>query len=95
VAARKSRYAAVFFQALYSKKKLRRFVAALAKLQDELAWANDAVVAERLLQELRLAQEGLSESAAYARGYLAAQLQGGAKRIGKQWRRFRDVKPPS
>jgi inorganic triphosphatase YgiF len=95
VAAKKSRYATGFFQALHRKKKVRRFVAALTRLQDELQWANDAVVAERLLQELRLAQEGLSESAAYACGYLAAQLQGSVKRIGKHWRRFRDVEPPS
>jgi triphosphatase len=95
VAAKKNRYGTEFFQSLYPGRRVRSYLAALSSLQDELGWANDAAVAGRLLHVLPADQSGLAEAAAYACGYLAAQLQGRQKSIDKKWRRFRVAKLPS
>ncbi|TWI43777.1 inorganic triphosphatase YgiF [Pseudoduganella flava] len=72
IAAKKARYAAEFFRDLLPKQSVKRYVANLSALQDQLGLMNDVAVAERLLPELQHGNGELARQAAYARGYLRA-----------------------
>ena len=96
IAAKKARYALEFFASLYDAGQVRSYVKRLSVLQDELGWRNDIEVADRLLRALAEMQPDLLPQAAYARGFLAAQLQGGAgKALARPWRRYAAAPLPS
>ncbi|MGK5036683.1 CHAD domain-containing protein [Janthinobacterium sp. LB3P118] len=96
IAAKKARYAVEFFASLYDAGQVRRYVKRLSALQDELGWRNDIEVADGLLRALAEMQPDLLQQAAYARGFLAAQLQGGAgKALARPWRRYAAAPLPS
>ena len=44
----KTRYATEFFQSIYPAERVRPYVRALSRLQDELSWMDDASVAATL-----------------------------------------------
>lgn len=96
ITAKKARYATEFFASLYDAGQVRHYVKRLSVLQDELGWRNDIEVADRLLRALAEMQPDLLPQAAYVRGFLAAQLQGGAgKVLARSWRRFAAAPLPS
>jgi inorganic triphosphatase YgiF len=65
ILAKKLRYSAEFFAALYDKRKAKAFLAALGKVQEVLGQINDVAVAHRLL-------DGLAADAALAANALSA-----------------------
>ena len=69
IRAKRLRYALDGVASLFDAKAARRYVQALSKVQDCLGEANDAVVAQALLRELRAPVR----LAAFARGWLAAR----------------------
>ncbi len=74
--AKRLRYAVDGFASLFREKRVARYLEDLAALQDLLGASNDASTATRLLA-------GLSPPKAFAqfaRGYLAARMQGDAER---------------
>ena len=73
--AKKLRYAAEGFEALFEGKATARFVSQLKELQDELGAINDLVTAETLLANL-----GLSPDAAFAAGELVGRKVAGKDR---------------
>jgi len=86
VAAKKLRYVAEFFVPTDHGKRHRRYVKALARLQDALGRWHDAVTATRLA-------EGLAPSADQAtigavRGWAAAQIAALEPEITHAWQRF-------
>ena len=83
IAAKKARYAAEFFQDLLPRKRVKRYVGQLSKLQDQLGTLNDYAVAGRLLGELKGSNAQVARQAAYARGYLAATVEARSARLGK------------
>jgi inorganic triphosphatase YgiF len=93
IAAKKDRYASEFFRSLYPGKKGRRYIRALAGLQDELGWRNDAAVADGLLRSLPDGQSHLETPAAFLRGYLAARQRGGKRQLIKAWKKFSRARP--
>ena len=90
IAAKKLRYAAEFFAALYPPRRVERFVAALEDLQDILGALNDAAVVGRLLDEVAAAGgkpvpphvDGL------LRGWVAAHAAHELARLKRAWREF-------
>ena len=94
IAAKKARYAVEFFRSLYPPKRVDRYLKSLSALQDELGRLNDITVADRLLEELRLAQPEIADHASFARGYLAAlqNSQNNVQDIHKRWKDFKAVK---
>lgn len=88
ISAKQLRYASEFFQALYPARRIARFVARLAALQDALGWLNDAAVADTLLHELAHEQAALERSAGFARGWLAGRSEADLRRLRKPWQRF-------
>ena len=91
IAAKRTRYAGEFFSALYPAKRVRPWMRALTRLQDELGWRNDASVAARLLDETGDGAE-LREGAALVRGYLAARCREGEGTVRRLWKTFRPLR---
>jgi triphosphatase len=94
IAAKKLRYATEFFSSLYPKQAVRHYSAALGKLQDDLGWRNDVVVADGLLKTLASERPETTTGAAYARGYLASQVAADHDALQTLWKRFRRLSPP-
>lgn len=91
IAAKKARYAMEFFASLYAGRQVKKYIRALAGLQDELGRLNDAAVADGLLLELAISHPDLGPATGFARGYLAAAVEHAAKPLRRQWKRFRRV----
>jgi len=86
IAAKKLRYATEFFLPLFPAKPARRYVKALAALQDVLGTLNDCATARRLLAELSAAPETRATAATLAAAD-AREAQALA-RLDTLWRRF-------
>jgi CHAD domain-containing protein len=90
IVAKKLRYSAEFFAALYSGQKSRPYVAALSEVQDVLGQINDIAVAHRLLDGLA-ADAALAEhqeAVVLARGWIAHDLSGLLTDLLKSMRNF-------
>jgi inorganic triphosphatase YgiF len=93
ILAKKLRYSAEFFAALYDKRRIKPYLAALGEVQDALGQINDVAVAHRLLDELA-ATSALSahqEAVALSKGWIAHDLShhftvlsGAIKRFNKK-----------
>lgn len=94
IAAKKTRYAAEFFDSLFSPKTVRSYVKALAGLQDELGFLNDAAVADRLLTELSANQSQLEGSVGFAKGFLSGRVINDDRNILKLWKQFKRIGIP-
>jgi len=91
--AKKLRYAAEFFSALYDRKRVREYVAAVARVQESLGALNDAVTAQRLLETLRAddASPLTLEAIGLLRGWAISGHRGRLARLPKDWEHFRDA----
>lgn len=94
IAAKKTRYAAEFFDSLFLPKTVRPYIKGLTGLQDELGLLNDAAVADRLLTSIPSGQPQLDESVGFVKGFLAARAIGEDKTIVKLWKKFERVCVP-
>ncbi|TAN75460.1 MAG: CHAD domain-containing protein, partial [Gallionella sp.] len=76
ILAKKLRYSAEFFAALYDRKKAQPFFAALSEVQEVLGQINDVAVAHRLLDDLASAPDlsAHQEAIALAKGWIAHDL---------------------
>ena len=94
IAGKKTRYDTEFFQSLFGKATLNRYIKALATLQDELGMLNDAAVAGRLLPELASAHDRLAPSAQFVGAYLAARIELELPALLKRWNKLAPLKLP-
>lgn len=94
IAAKKTRYATEFFHALYSPDRVRPYVKALARLQDELGWLNDASVAATLLLDLEPARPEISSSASFIRGFLSGRIRSDDIALSALWQKFTKIALP-
>jgi CHAD domain-containing protein len=92
ISAKKLRYCAEFFGALYKPKQVRRFTRALAALQDSLGAVNDAAVARSLLGQLAAAYPGRFDAATLARieGWLAGGTSARLESLPAAWQAWHD-----
>lgn len=76
IQAKKLRYSAEFFVALYGHHRHKSFLAALSQVQEVLGQINDAAVAYRLLDELAMTPIMLNyrEAVTLAKGWIAHDL---------------------
>lgn len=90
IAAKKLRYAAEFFAALYPPRRVERFVEALEGLQDILGALNDAAVVGRLLDEVAAAggKPVPANVDGLVRGWVAAHAAHELARFKRAWREF-------
>jgi inorganic triphosphatase YgiF len=91
IAAKRLRYIAEFFAPLFSRKRSKAYLKALAALQDVLGRLNDASTALRVANETG----GPSSDAATGavRGWVAAQAAALEPEVASAWRRFAAAKP--
>jgi triphosphatase len=95
IIAKKLRYSAEFFAALYDKRKARSFLSALSDVQDVLGQINDIAVAHRLLDGLAAdaampAQQeaALPDAVTMCRGWIAHDLSRLLSILRKTFQRF-------
>ncbi len=90
ILAKKLRYSAEFFAALYDRQKTKPFLAALSEVQDVLGQINDVAVAHRLLDELAALPElaAHQEAVALAKGWIAHGLSRQFAALRKAIRHF-------
>jgi inorganic triphosphatase YgiF len=86
VAAKKLRYVAEFFAVDDRGKRHRRYLKALARLQNALGHWHDAVTATRLTEELAASSDPATLGA--VRGWAAAQMTAVEPEIADAWQRF-------
>ena len=75
IAIKRQRYAAEFFQPLFSQGRQRRYLAALCDAQDSLGHLNDARIGQKLVSRL---QGETGPMGSFVQGWLAAQQDGAA-----------------
>lgn len=94
IIAKKLRYSAEFFAALYDKQKAQSYLAALSVVQEVLGQINDVAVAHRLLEGLAAdaALAGHQEAVVLTRGWIAHELSGQLIALRKSMQNF--VKRP-
>lgn len=95
---KKLRYVSEFVAPFYGGKSARRHAARLAAVQDVLGRINDARVAEQLVATLlaapgAAARADVGGAAALLLGWVRRAEQDERRRLGKRWRRYRDVRP--
>lgn len=92
IAGRKLCHAAEFFACLHLKAA-RRFIAALAGLQDELEILNAAALTEGLLEEAKQAGgQAVGEGVDWVAGFLVRQRDLHLKALARRWREFQGVR---
>jgi inorganic triphosphatase YgiF len=90
IVAKKLRYSAEFFAALYGRQKTVPFLSALSEVQDVLGQINDVAVAHRLLDGLAAQPElaAHQEAVALAKGWIAHGLSRQLSALRKAIRNF-------
>ncbi|MFN0043977.1 MAG: CHAD domain-containing protein [Alphaproteobacteria bacterium] len=86
IAAKKARYNAEFFRSLFTRKATKRYIRALRDVQGCLGALNDAAVAKALLDAVDGADPG---ALSYVKGWFAARIVDGKRRIGDVWEEYR------
>jgi len=94
IAAKKTRYAAEFFESLFAARTVRPYVKGLTALQDELGFLNDVAVADRLLTDMSAAEPELQAGASFVKGFLAARVKTDDRVITRLWQRFESIPMP-
>lgn len=89
IKAKKARYAAEFFSALFDKKGARRYIAAVRGIQGHLGALNDAVVARSLMAGAGLG--GLPGQAALG-GWFAHAIVLGKGELAPVWKKYRSAR---
>jgi CHAD domain-containing protein len=95
IALKKARYAAEFFESLFSQKAARAYLRGLATIQDQLGEENDRATAARLLGEIAAddASQETLRALCFLRGWRAGAQQRGALVTKESERRLRRLKP--
>jgi len=88
ISAKKLRYCAEFFAPLYPQRKVKRYVEALAELQDALGIINDATVADALLEELGAGGRVDRRVIGVVKGWIAAGEARAIERLTRAWDGF-------
>ena len=88
IAAKKLRYCAEFFVTLYPQKKLRRYIDALADLQDALGLINDAAVGAAMVTELGSGGRVDPRVIGIVQGWIAAGKARAIERQSRAWDGF-------
>ena len=89
IKAKKARYAAEFFRALFDKKGVLRYIAAVSGIQDHLGALNDATVARSLMVE---AGFGDLPGQALPDGWFARAIVWGKGGFDPVWKKYRTAR---
>ena len=94
ISLKKLRYVAQAFSPLFKEKKVKPYLAALKRLQEELGHLNDIAHARATIADLL--RVGLVAEIGYSAGLFAGHYAAGrdrfAKKVMKRYRDFKDMK---
>jgi inorganic triphosphatase YgiF len=97
---KKLRYGSEFFESLYPRKTLRRYVKRVRRLQDELGWLNDLTLIEKQVTDLAGRTRGndaggdrLGLDAEFLLGWYAHHAEPALRDAASEWKEFRRAKP--
>ena len=94
IALKKQRYAAQMLGPLFPRAQRKPYMKALSRLQDALGVVNDAVVAQRLAEEIgRNAGADAMRAAGFVAGFKAAEAEAAAAEIDRAWEIFDKTAP--
>jgi len=94
IAAKKLRYAAEFFAALFPKRRVRPYVQSLAGMQEVLGGLNDAATLLRLLPEVAAGARSLdARVSGMIQGWSAASTHLQLDALGRAWDHWQRQKP--
>jgi CHAD domain-containing protein len=96
IALKKLRYSAEFFAPLYKKKKVRRYLVQIKKLQEALGELNDIAHARAVIAQLAptASQDGaLRFGAGIVQGWYRARQPQLIKKAMKRWDRLKETEP--
>jgi CHAD domain-containing protein len=96
IALKKLRYSAEFFAPLYKKKKVRRYLSQIKKIQESLGQLNDIAHARAVIGRLAPSSSkdgGLRFGAGIVQGWYCARQPLLVKRAMKRWERLKDAEP--
>lgn len=85
IAAKKLRYAIDIFASIYRKKNTAPFIALLSKLQDELGYVNDRVIAQQLLHKLPKRTASIGFALGQLSGVLKCQARQTTRASSAAW----------
>ncbi len=88
IEAKRLRYAGEMFGPLFGRRKTRRFLSALAALQDGLGHLNDIAVATGLLAQITAEGEAGAFAAGVVEGWIAAKADGARETAFAAWEKF-------
>lgn len=88
ISAKKLRYAAEFFNALFPGRPTRAYIRALSRLQNTLGGLNDVASADQMLDELCRPQRPDDTTMGIMRGWLAATQQRHMEVLPDAWKAF-------
>ena len=94
IAFKKLRYALDFFAPILPRKRLEKYQASLAQIQDLLGNLNDQVTASRLIREIHLKSHPKGEPAPLTRGWIAGRTQLLLLALSSELRKFAALKQP-
>lgn len=86
--AKRLRYAGELFAPLFGQRKVRRFLRALAAVQDELGHLNDMAAAAGLLARLEHSDCGRAFAIGAVEGWIAAKADGAREAALDAWEKF-------
>jgi CHAD domain-containing protein len=90
--AKKLRYTAEFFAALYPPKAAKPYIVALRQVQEVLGQINDASVTPALLERLRAARHDTSYTTGLVMGWTAARAELARKHFADAWKELEKAK---
>jgi CHAD domain-containing protein len=97
IALKKLRYTAEFFAALYPRKKVKRYIQQVRRLQEHLGEINDIAHVRTTLSALQDKSEADNGDLRFAAGMVAGWYRARrptlAKKALKRWDKFRQLKP--
>lgn len=94
IAVKKARYPLEFLEGSCNGKPMRRYLRALARLQETLGQVTDATAGTRMLLVLAQQHGDLAHAAGVVRGYLTAQARRKEKKAMRLWKNFVAQQPP-
>lgn len=89
IAAKKLRYGAEFFASLQPQKRLKRYLNALAELQDVLGTINDSATAAAMIADMGSRGHVDPHLIGMAQGWIAATESLAVERLSQAWEGFR------
>ena len=94
IAVKRSRYSCMFFQDLFTKKEMSKYLASLSALQENLGISHDVAVADTLLIDLIRDAPDQAPSIHFSRGYMLSESLLQQRKLRPLWKQYKSINLP-